>query len=250
VRSTTKSTKKQSTKALAKIEDLQPAPYNPRDIDNYAMVGLQYSMDEFGDISGIVWNQRTGRLVCGHQRVKGLKDTHSEKLIFDVKGPSLKTPDGEVFPIRIVDWDEMKEKAANLAANNPALAGVFTGQVEPLVQELENSMPDLVDALRLQAIKADEQSDIGPDGKVIPEMELQPYEHYDYLLVVATNLQDWEWMCAKFKIEKVQSSLIKGQKKIGLGRAIPAERLIEAFEREVEWYVEGLAKKEAAAKKR
>jgi len=32
--------------------ELKPAEYNPRAIDDKALVGLAYSMDEFGDLSG------------------------------------------------------------------------------------------------------------------------------------------------------------------------------------------------------
>ena len=54
------------------IPDLKPAPYNPREITADALKRLQRSVEEFGDISGIVWNRQTGNMVSGHQRLKAL----------------------------------------------------------------------------------------------------------------------------------------------------------------------------------
>ena len=44
-------------------------PANPREISESAAAGLGYSMAEFGDLSGITYNLRTGELVAGHQRM-------------------------------------------------------------------------------------------------------------------------------------------------------------------------------------
>ena len=58
---------------LKNIDDLKPASYNPRKISKKAFEGLEVSLKKFGDISGIVWNKRTGNLVSGHQRVAKLR---------------------------------------------------------------------------------------------------------------------------------------------------------------------------------
>lgn len=59
---------------LTDISDLRPASYNPRTIEDDAAAGLAQSLERFGDLSGIVWNQRTGHLVAGHQRVNQLRE--------------------------------------------------------------------------------------------------------------------------------------------------------------------------------
>jgi len=46
------------------IDDLKADPKNPRKISPEALDGLRYSLGEFGDLSGLVWNKRTGTLVC------------------------------------------------------------------------------------------------------------------------------------------------------------------------------------------
>jgi hypothetical protein len=41
------------------------------------------------------------------------------------------------FPVRIVEWDEATERMANLAANNPEIAGEFTATAIEQLQALE-----------------------------------------------------------------------------------------------------------------
>lgn len=53
-----------------KIKDLKAAGYNPRKISDKHLAMMKKSMVEFGDLSGIIFNRRTGNLVGGHQRVK------------------------------------------------------------------------------------------------------------------------------------------------------------------------------------
>ena len=58
---------------LDSLDELAPAPYNPRRIDEDAARGLRASLEAFGDISGITYNATTKRLVSGHQRVHQLR---------------------------------------------------------------------------------------------------------------------------------------------------------------------------------
>ena len=61
---------------------------------------LKRSMQEFGYVEPIVWNKRTGNIVGGHQRYKVLLDMGAQEI-----------------DCVVVDLDEAKEKALNLALN-------------------------------------------------------------------------------------------------------------------------------------
>lgn len=93
-----------------KVSDLQPNPQNPRKITDPQLRRLKKSLEKFGDLSGIVFNKRTGHIVGGHQRLKVLP---AEAEILD----GFIQVEGNRFTYREVDWDEDTEKAANLAAN-------------------------------------------------------------------------------------------------------------------------------------
>lgn len=104
------------------VKDLKPAGYNPRKISKEKLAALKKSLEEFGDLSGIVYNSRTRTLIGGHQRIKNLDP--SWKIVTrpqtDPTGTTaagyIETPYGRLT-YREVDWPEIKEKQANIAAN-------------------------------------------------------------------------------------------------------------------------------------
>jgi DNA modification methylase len=86
------------------VSMINPAPYNPR-IDlqpgDPEYEKLKRSIEEFGYVEPLVWNERTGNLVGGHQRYK---------ILVNEQGAT------EV-EVSVVDLDETREKALNLALN-------------------------------------------------------------------------------------------------------------------------------------
>jgi len=107
------------------VGDLLPhsAAYNPRRISEEALAALARSMREFGDLSGIVFNRKTGNLIGGHQRLKAFDPSWKirierrpmDKLGTTAEGVIL-SPFGE-WSYREVSWPEERERLANLAAN-------------------------------------------------------------------------------------------------------------------------------------
>lgn len=109
------------SKRLPEIQlaDLIPNPQNPRKISPEQTINLARSLDEFGDIGGIVFNLTTRRLIAGHQRTALFKNDPDAKLVIDDKTrrTGYIETHGERFPVRFVEWDEIKEKQAMVAAN-------------------------------------------------------------------------------------------------------------------------------------
>jgi hypothetical protein len=72
------------------ICDLRPAPYNPRvplQPGDPGWEKLRRSLREFDLVQPIVWNQRTGHVVGGHQRLEVLKhdgQTHVDCVVVDL----------------------------------------------------------------------------------------------------------------------------------------------------------------------
>ena len=56
------------------LDKLIPWDKNPRKISKEQMEALERSMTEFGYVEPIVWNEDTGHVVGGHQRLKILKE--------------------------------------------------------------------------------------------------------------------------------------------------------------------------------
>jgi DNA modification methylase len=98
-------------------------PANPNRMAAEDKARMAKSLEEFGDLSGVILNRRTGLLVGGHQRADVL--TGATIAADDLPAPE---PDGTVargylerngrrYALRVVDWDETKAHAALLAAN-------------------------------------------------------------------------------------------------------------------------------------
>lgn len=108
-----------------KVSDLSPNLLNPRKIDDFHLDALGKSLKKFGDLSGIIFNRRTGRTAGGHQRVKNISPDATVSIITNYLQPTATGTvaegfieiDGERFNYREVDWDETTEKAANISAN-------------------------------------------------------------------------------------------------------------------------------------
>ncbi len=65
-----------NTKKIS-VEKLNPAAYNPRkDLKpgDKEYEKLKRSIEEFGYVEPVIWNQKTGNVVGGHQRLKVLLD--------------------------------------------------------------------------------------------------------------------------------------------------------------------------------
>lgn len=136
--------------AKLRMEDLLDDPRNPREIADHKIEALKFSLESFGDISGFVWNKTTGYWVCGHQRYRALRELHGDALI--LKGGSLRTPSGESFPIRTVEWTEAKALAAMTAANSLELQGRFTDDLGAVLDTIGHDLPDLVAPLRFDQL--------------------------------------------------------------------------------------------------
>jgi hypothetical protein len=57
-------------------------------------------------------------------------------------------------------------------------------------------------------------------------MECQPFEHYDYIMLMFRNDQDFQQACELLEIQKVQIEYPGGLRKIGLGRVVEGAKAI------------------------
>lgn len=105
------------------------APYHPKvelQPGDPEYEKLKRSIEEFGYVEPLVWNERTGNLVGGHQRYK---------ILVNEQGAT------EV-EVSVVDLDETREKALNLALNK--IRGDWDeGKLAQVLAELQESELDL-----------------------------------------------------------------------------------------------------------
>jgi len=86
------------------LAELIPAPYNPRvelHPGDPRYRKLRHSLQQFGLVEPLIWNQRTNHVVGGHQRLKILRELGVTEV-----------------DVSVVDLDEEREKALNIVLNN------------------------------------------------------------------------------------------------------------------------------------
>src|SRR5699024_5293756 len=107
-----------------KITDLIPADYNPRknlQPGDAEYEKLKRSVETFGYVEPIIWNEQTGRIVGGHQRLKVMEDLGYKEI-----------------DCVVISIEEDKEKALNVALNK--ISGAWDeDKLMSLITDLEGS---------------------------------------------------------------------------------------------------------------
>lgn len=141
-----------------RIADLAPAPYNPRKISDRALEGLRNSVRRFGVVQPIIFNERSGRIVGGHQRVKALQAEKTEET-----------------DVVVVDLSDDDEKALNVALNNQAIQGEWTEDIVSLLGEIKASDAELFGDLRLDDLENELRAELkGEDAAAAQSGEDTP----------------------------------------------------------------------------
>ena len=183
------------------IKDLRPNARNPRKITDEKLNQLKKALIEFGDLSGIIYNIRTKRIVGGHQRTKLIDDSAEIVREHTYNPPTNKGTvsegyiifDGEQLKYREVDWDENKEKAANICANRNAgqwdqdeLKSIFN-ELYNVNYDLDLTMFDIIevsDFIKIDKIDTDEH------WQGLPTYEQEDNSAYRSLIVHCETKED------------------------------------------------------------
>lgn len=136
----------------------------------------------------------------------------------------------ELIPVLIVDLDD-QEAAKMLATFDPIgdLAIKDDAAFALLLPELGDLTDDGDIRLMLEQIhkEAQEREKKGElHEHYVAGMDLEPNEHYDYVVVLARNTHEWNVPCTVLGLEKS-----KRRNRVGVGRGISAERLLAVMEK-------------------
>ncbi|MGA7698793.1 MAG: hypothetical protein WCB27_04255, partial [Thermoguttaceae bacterium] len=191
--------------------DLRPCPWNWRDHPPEQREALEAILAEIGFAgAGLARELDDGslELIDGHMRAELDLDQEMPVLILDVT----------------------EEEAKKILATHDPLGAMSTDNVEArrrLLEEIdaeEASLRKMI-ADMLAATPADDEEG-GRGGKTDlggpVEMELRPHEHYDYVIVLARNTQEWNRL-----VELLDLQTIRRRGRIGAARGLPAQKLIE-----------------------
>lgn len=118
--------------------DINFANYNPRKITQEARKNLKANLKRVGLLGGIVWNEVTGNLVSGHQRISVIDEVNKYN-------PGTRTND-YLIRVEVVHMDEKTEKEQNIFMNNRSVQGDFdSDMLKDMLDGIDYSLAGLND---------------------------------------------------------------------------------------------------------
>ena len=109
---------------------IKNAEYNPRFMGEKEKKRLRAAIKENGLVSALTWNQRTGNLVGGHQRLSQL-DALEKNSNYDLT-------------VCVIDVDERQEAKLNVQLNNPSMQGEWDiDKLFEMTETFDLSMDDM-----------------------------------------------------------------------------------------------------------
>ncbi len=171
---------------------------------------------EIGWAAPLLYNERTKRLIDGHAR------------------RSVVSPD-TLVPVLIGNWTEEAEKII-LASLDP-VGAMANGD-----QEIYHALTESVEADSLwvrellhHTLSQTMPGSVDPDMDMaenipdidLPGMELQPFESYDYVMLMFKDTQNFQQACERFGLKKVQVKYPGGTKKVGVGRVLDGAQFLQ-----------------------
>ncbi|AQX00438.1 hypothetical protein BBD32_02645 [Elizabethkingia anophelis] len=138
---------KQAETRVVKRSQITFASYNPRVITDSARKKLKANLKKYGLLGGIVWNEKTGNLVAGHQKLSIIDEANKYN-------PETKENDYEIR-VEVVQMEQKQEIEQNIFMNNPSAQGEYDNDM--LAQLLKDIDVDAagLDVSDLNVIVAD-----------------------------------------------------------------------------------------------
>ena len=195
-----------------RLSEIKPYKKNAKKHDETQIKNVMQSIKEFGVVQPIVVD-RNNTIIIGHCRYEAMKRLGYDELQEDW--------------VKVVDLSEEEAEKLRLLDNK---LNESEWSLDLLLDSIQNI--DFSDYMLDWDIKDFEEKEKEKEKKekVFEEMQLKSFEHYDYIVFVFDNQMDWLNMVNEFGLKKVNAGY-GTVKKIGLGRVVKGEKLIERLGR-------------------
>ena len=193
-----------------KLDEIAPYKKNAKKHDKTQINNVAESIRQYGFVQPIVVD-KDGVIVIGHCRYEAAK-------VLGMK---------DVPCVCVDDLTEEQVKALRIVDNK---SNESEWDCEALLDELEDIDLSCFDFGFDEPESDKEKENENKQNKELEKMELKQFEHHDYVVFVFDNTQDWLNIVNKFGLKRIDAGWEK--RKVGLGRVIKGERLIEALGRE------------------
>ena len=164
------------TKTIS-VKKVIKAPYNPRKSlhpDSRTARQLQSSMNEFGCVETLVWNQRTGHLVAGNQRFDILLAQGVEKVLVSVVDLPLEQEKQLNIGLNAIDgeWDndilaDLLSELTSAADFNEDLIGFRSSEIDQILADKDADDADQFERDKEELEEESETPPIAQPGEII-----------------------------------------------------------------------------------
>ena len=129
---------KQSETRIIKRSQMNLNPINPKRHSDEKVKLQKKKLQKVGFLGGIVWNEVTGNLVSGHQRISVIDEVNKYN-------PDTRTND-YLIRVEVVHMDEKTEKEQNIFMNNRSVQGDFdSDMLKDMLDGIDYSLAGLND---------------------------------------------------------------------------------------------------------
>ena len=202
---------------LADPSTLKPHPKNPNRHSAAQVAAIAAVIQGNGWRAPITVSARSGLIVRGHGRLEAA-------LLMGVT---------EV-PIDEQEYATEADELADMIAYNhlSELAEADKGQLVAVLKELQSVGHDigLAGFSDAEFAALTDVEEAVAELPQVPAMELQAFEHYDYLVFMFRDIRDWLRVIQLLGVGRVNYSISRKTAKIGIGRVIDGKRLLGRFE--------------------
>ena len=205
---------------LVDPNSLLPNPANPNRHSAHQIQLLASIIQEQGWRNPVTVSKRSGLIVRGHGRLEAALLIGCETIPVDEQDYASDAEeladllaDNRLSELAELDEDDLRRVLKSIGEADPDFDLELTGFMEDEIARLFEGEPD----------EAEEQT--------IPRMEIQPFEHHDYLVFMFHDLRDWMQALQSMGVPEVDYSITRKTRKIGVGRVLHGKRLLELCRR-------------------
>lgn len=226
------STKQQAAPELgvarrARLKDLMPDPVNANKGTRRGAAMLESSLRDYGAGRGICAD-KNGVVIAGNKTLEAAALLGFDEIVI------VPTDGRQLVVTQRTDLDleqDAQAKALAIADNRTGEVGL---EWDPAVLEaFDKEDVDLgeffSDAELEKLLESAQVEDPDEPSHDVPDMEIRPFEHHDYIVIVFRDVHDWSRACDLLNIRREGVSVGKSRR-IGVGRVISSERFFKVWD--------------------
>lgn len=224
---------------IATLADIQEDEQNANLGTERGAFALQESLVRYGPARSIVVD-RQGRLIAGEKTKRTAESlglpievvkTHGDKLVVVQREDLDLEEDGGLA--RALSIADNRVAELNLAWDAQEIAAQVEDGLDLSAFFYDRELEELAGLAKLAQLGEDgeeEEDDFDP----VPEMEIQPFEHYDYVVFFFRNTWDWAQVLDAMGVDKRAFSFAGGKgalrRKVGICRVLDGATLLELLD--------------------